>query len=211
MTTKLAMLCAVLAACGGNGGGSTCGGGGGGGVLGGGGGGTTTGGGGGGNTSCGVDAPGGGNVAYQAFTPKTRSVGDAVGAYQLAISDGTGGTACGLSTDQRNSLGVAGHEIIANMTYNSGQSCVPGTYSIGADCPAAPAGEPNVQSGCAYFRPFDATGKSMGFLAATAGSVTVSGDYNACTFTVNLSFGGTQFNDTFTLYSSTGTLPWCTP
>jgi hypothetical protein len=208
MTTKLAMLCAALAACGGNSGGGQCGGG-----LGLGGDGTRTGGnGGGGNSSCAVDAPGGGNVTYQAFTPKTRSVGDAVGSYQLAISDGSGGTACGLSSDSRNSLGVAGHEIIANMTYNSGQSCVTGTYSIGADCPATPNGSPNVQTGCAYFRPFDATGASMGFLAATAGSVTVSGDSNACTFTVNLSFAGTQFNDTFTLYSnSTGQLPWCTP
>lgn len=205
MTIKLAMVCAALAACGGNSGGGQCGGGL---AVGGGGGGRT----GAGDQSCATDAPGGTTVAYQPFTPKTRSVGDAIGSYQLAISDGSGGTACGLPTDQRNSLGVQGHEIIANITYNSsGMSCIPGTYSIGADCPAAPDSSPNVQSGCAYFRPFDSTGKSMGFLAATAGSVTVSGDYNACTFTVNLSFAGTQFNDTFTLYSSTGQLPWCTP
>jgi hypothetical protein len=201
------ILCAALAACGGNSGGSQCGGGGGLGVGGGGGGRSS----GNGDTACLVDGPTGSTVSYQSFTPKTRSIGNAVGSYQLAISDGTGGTACGLSSDSRTSLGVAGHEILANLTYNSGTSCSPGTYSIGADCPASPMDEPSVQSGCAYYRPFDSSGKSMGFAVATAGSVTVSGDYTACTFTVNLSFSGTQFNDSFTLTNGTGQFPWCTP
>jgi hypothetical protein len=210
MTNKAWVLCAALAACGGNsgGGGGNCGGGGGGGVvLGGGGGGTTTGGGGGGG-AC-TDAPGA-TAQYQTFTPRTRTVGDAIGSYQIAISDGTGGTACGLSSDKGNSLGVEGHEIIATLT-SSGTSCAVGTYAFGSDCPADPGPEPAVPYHCAYYRLFDATGKSSGFLAATAGSVTVSGDYNACQFSVNLSFSGTQFNDTFTLYNSTGTMPWCTP
>lgn len=197
MMNKAWIVCAALAACGGNSGG----------------------GGGGGNcppfeTNChttggGPDAPGV-NVQYQAFTPKTRSVGDAIGTYQLAISDGTGGTACGLSSDKGNSLGVEGHEVLAALTEGA-SSCAVGTYSFGADCPADPGPEPAVPYHCAYFRLFDATGKSSGFLPATAGSVTVSGDYTACTFNVNLSFSGTQFNDQFTLVNSTGTMPWCTP
>lgn len=203
------ILVAALAACGGNSGGDPCGSGGGGGIVVGGGGGGRTGNSGG---TC-ADAPASGNVQYQAFSPKTRSVGDAVGSYQLAITDGTGGTACGLSSDQTHSLGTSGHEIIANLGYNSsGLSCITGTYSFGSDCPAAPqSGNPAVQTQCAYYRPFDSTGKSMGFVAATAGSVVVTGDYNACTFNVNLSFSGTQFNDTFTLVNSTGAMPWCTP
>jgi hypothetical protein len=207
MLKTILFASAALAACGGNSGGGECGGGV---TFGGGGGGGRTGNGG-GNSCTGTDAPtGGGSVHFEAFSPKTRSVGDAIGSYQLAISDGTGGTACGLSSDKANTLGTQGHEILATLT-SSGASCQVGTYSFGSDCPADPGAEPAVPYHCAYYRPFDSTGKSMGFVAATAGSVTISGDYTACTFTVNLSFAGTQFNDTFTLYNGTGTMPWCTP
>jgi hypothetical protein len=202
MTRTILILVAALAGCGGNSGGGQCGGGG-----------VVLGGGGGGNSNCAVDGPTSSNVQYQAFTPKTSSIGDANGVYQLALSDGTGGTACGLSSDQRNSLGQAGHEILANIAYNSGgYPCLPGTYSFTADCPADPGPQPSVPQQCAYYRPFDATGHSMGFLPATAGSVTISGDNVACTFTLNLSFSGTQFNDTFTLVNNnTGAMPWCAP
>jgi len=203
MTTKGWILCAFLAACGGNSGGGQCGDG-----LGFGGGGGRTG----NSSACEVDAPGVSNVAFQSFVPKTRSVSDSLGAYQLAISDGSGATACGLAKDKANSLGVAGHEILANLTYSEGQTCYPGTYSFRSDCPADPGYMTSVASGCAYFRPFDSTGKSMGYLAATAGSVTVTGDYTNCSFTVNLSFNGTQWNDHFTLTSvNGGEDPWCTP
>lgn len=203
MMIKASILCAFLAACGGSSS-DPCGSGGG---VGGGGGRAT------GNSSgtC-ADAAAVSNVQFQSFVPKTRSVGTANGAYQLAISDGMGGTACGLSTDKANSLGVAGHEIIADLTYNSGgYSCDPGTYSFHSDC-GAPGADPAVASGCAYYRPFDSTGRSMGFLPATAGSVTVSGDYTNCIFDVNLSFSGMQWNDHFTLTSvNGGENPWCTP
>lgn len=196
--SKAWILCAFLAACGGNSGGE-CGSGGGSGVR-------TTG------NSC-ADAPAVSSVHFQSFVPKTRSLGSSNdGAYQLAISDGTGGTACGLSTDKANVLGIAGHEIIADLAYTGSYGCVPGTYSFQSDCSADPGPYPAVPTGCAYFRPFDSTGKSMGFLPATAGSVTVTGDYRSCNFDVNLSFNGTQWNDHFTLTSvNGGENPWCTP
>lgn len=211
MTRHSWILVAALAACGGNsGGGGQCGGGGGGGIVVGGGG-QGNGGGGGGNGVCAIDAPGGGNVEYKAFTPHTRSMGDALGAYQLAVSDGDGAVACGLASDQANGLGQAGHEILVNITSDDlAPICPVGTYSIRSGCPATPMAGPAVENGCAYFRPFDATGASMGFLAATAGAVTVSGTDSSCTFDVTLSFAGTQFADTFTLVNGTGNLPWCT-
>ena len=51
----------------------------------------------------------------------------------------------------------------------------------------------------------------MGFLAATAGGITVSGDTTACHFSVDLSFAGAHFLDDFTLTNGTGATPWCTP
>jgi hypothetical protein len=205
MTTKAWILCAALAACGGNSS-DPCGSG----VnFGGGGGGDRAGG---NSSSCSTDAPTVSNVQFQTFVPRTRSISNSLGAYQLAISDGMGATACGLARDKANVLGTSGHEIIANLTYDEGMTCYPGTYSFRSDCTADPGPEPSVYSGCAYFRPFDSTGKSMGFLAATAGSVTVSGDYMNCNFDVNLSFNGMQWNDHFTLTSvNGGEDPWCTP
>jgi len=206
------ILVAALAACGGDssGGGGNCGGGGGGGIgIGGGG---VGGGNGNGNSVCLVDAPGGGgNVQYKAFSPHTRSMGDALGTYQLAVSDGDGAVACGLASDQANGLGQAGHEILVNITSDElAPTCPVGTYSIRSGCPANPMAGPAVDNGCAYFRPFDATGASMGFLAATAGAVMVTGDASSCSFVVSLSFAGTQFADSFTLSNGTGSLPWCT-
>jgi hypothetical protein len=197
-------VCALLAACGGNsgGGGGQCGGGGG--VLGGGGGG------GGRGPACTVDAPGTGSAAqYQAFTPHTRSLGDASGEFQLALSDGVGAVACGLSTDYHNSLGQAGHEILAYVTHVSGVPCPVGSYSIHSDCAVDPGFMPYVNYYCAYYHAWDAQGKSMGYLPATAGAITVSGNETSCTVQVSLSFSGTQFNDSFTLTNGLDAQPWC--
>ncbi len=174
----------------------------------------TTGGGGGGGGGGGVDAA---NLAYHPFTPMTRSLalaGGSIGSeLQLAITDGTGAIACNLAVDRANSLGVAGSEIIADVTYANGTPCPTGSYSVPSSCPDmnSEIGGPSVPQHCAYSRAWDATGASLGSVAATAGAITVTGNEASCTINVSMTFSGKAFSDSFTLTNGLSAQPWCTP
>jgi hypothetical protein len=201
-TIWLVLGVAAVAACGGNsGGGSSCP------PF------ATTCAGGGGNTV--VDAPGS-NLAFHPFTPRTRSLALAGGSsgseFQLSISDGTGAIACNLATDKANSLGSAGSEILADVTYAAGYPCPTGSYSIPSNCPEMNSndfGGPSVPAHCAYYRAWDATGTSLGSVAATAGAITVTGNETSCSISVNLTFVGKTFTDTTTLVNGLASQPWC--
>jgi len=128
---------------------------------------------------------------------------------QIAMTDGTGQIACALPTDQHNSLGAAGHEIIMNLEAANGFPCPTGTFAVPSNCPDDTGFLGSVQERCAYYRVWDATGAVVGTLRATAGSVTVTGNENSCTITANFSFSGQQWTDSFTVTNLLSPAPWC--
>jgi hypothetical protein len=151
-------------------------------------------------------------VTFSPFTAKTETMADADGSeMQIAMSDGTGAIACGLSSDQHNSLGSAGHEIIMALQPPNGFPCPVGSYAVPSNCPTDDIGTwlGAVPEKCAYYREWDASGAASALLPATAGSVTVSGDENSCTVNVTFSFSGTQWTDTFTVTNLLAPEPWC--
>ncbi|HEU4732733.1 MAG TPA: hypothetical protein VFT22_32780 [Kofleriaceae bacterium] len=150
---------------------------------------------------------------YQGFTPMTRSMGLADGDMQVSLTDAVGPIACALSTDQKSGLGTAGHQIILNYSAATGLPCPTGTFAIDSTCPASPDREVGaaVRRGCAYFRQWDATAHLVAVRAASAGAIQISGDEAACTITVELSFDGQAFSDTFTLTDGLAAQPWCSP
>jgi hypothetical protein len=150
-------------------------------------------------------------IDYQSFTTRTRSFGLAGDVHQLALTDTTGPIACGLSTDYHNGLGTAGHVILINVTHAQGTPCTTGTYSVHAGCETG-FGQLNpyaVPEGCAYYRRYDAQAKMLGIVAASAGSVQITGNESSCTITTNLSFGGQAYTDTVTLTNGLTAQPWC--
>jgi len=160
----------------------------------------------------GPDAPGGGgSVTYAPFAAKTASLAgaDQDSEMQIAMTDGTGAIACNLPSDQHNSLGGAGHEIIMNLQAANGDPCPTGSFSVPSDCPDDPGFLGSVRERCAYYRVFDASGNVVGNLRATAGTVTVMGDESSCTFQANFSFSGQQWTDSFTVTNLLSPAPWC--
>jgi hypothetical protein len=156
------------------------------------------------------DGPGHQNVTFTPFTARTGTMADADGSQmQIAMTDGTGAIACSLSTDQHNSLGAAGHEIIMALQPPNGFPCPVGTFAVPSNCPTDTGFMGNVPEKCAYYREWDATGASSAMLPATAGSVTVSGNEQSCTINVTLSFSGTQWTDSFTVTNLLAPEPWC--
>lgn len=158
------------------------------------------------------DAPGGGgSVTYAPFAAKTASLAgaDQDSEMQIAMTDGTGAIACNLPSDQHNSLGGAGHEIIMNLQAADGYPCPTGSFSVPSDCPDDPGFLGSVRERCAYYRVWDASGNVVGNLRATAGTVTVMGDEQSCTFQTNFSFSGQQWTDSFTVMNLLAPAPWC--
>jgi len=149
-------------------------------------------------------------IDYQPFTTRTRSFGLAGDVHQLSLTDAVGPVACGLAKDFNNKLGTAGHQILMNVTHAVGTPCPTGTYSMKSGCST------NFQfnlyavpENCAYYRRFDTQARELGIVAASAGAVTITGNESACTFTVNLSFAGQAYSDTFTLTNGLVADPWC--
>ena len=165
------------------------------------------GGGGGGGGGGDVDAPP--PIDYHSFAPHTRSLGLAADHFQLSLTDTIGPIACGLATDFHNGLGTSGSQILIEMGYAAGYPCPTGTHTIKSNCDAPFDGVPYVPENCAYYRAFDNQARDLGTRAATAGAVTVTGNDAACTFTINLSFAGQAFTDTFTLTNGLSASPWC--
>lgn len=158
------------------------------------------------------DGPGHQNVTFTPFTARTGSLADADGSQmQIAMTDGTGSIACGLSTDQHNSLGTAGHEIIMALQPPNGFPCPVGSFSVPSNCEADDIGSwlGAVPEKCAYYREWDASGTASAMLPATAGTVTVSGDENACTIQATFSFSGMQWTSSFSVTNLLAPEPWC--
>jgi hypothetical protein len=150
-------------------------------------------------------------IDFQPFTTRTRSFGLAGDVHQLALTDTTGPIACGLSKDYHNGLGTAGAVILINVTPAQGTPCTTGTYSIRSNCSTDfGSGNPYaVPDGCAYYRRYNAQAQMLGILAASAGSVQITGNESSCTFTTNLSFAGQAYSDTVTLTNGLTAQPWC--
>ena len=147
---------------------------------------------------------------YQPFPARTRSLGHADSYFQLSTTDTIGPIACGVANDYRAALGTSGHQILANLGFISGVPCPTGTHTIRSGCSTTlPAFGNNLSEGCAYYRRFGAQGQVLGTLAATAGAINVTGDDRSCTLTVNLSFAGEAYTDTFTLTNGLTADPWC--
>jgi len=164
---------------------------------------------GGGGGGGGVDAPTT-TVDYQPFTARTRSLGHADGYFQLSTTDTVGPIACGVAQDHRSALGTSGHQIIASVGFTSGVPCPTGTHTVRSGCSTSfPSFSAAIADGCAYYRRFNAQGQALGTVAATAGAISVTGDDLACMFTVNLSFSGEAYTDTFTLTNGLVADPWC--
>ena len=158
------------------------------------------------------DDPSGNHVTFTPFTARTGSLADADGSeMQIAMTDGTGAIACGLPTDQHNSLGTAGHEIIMALQPPNGFPCPTGSFSVPSNCPTDDIGSwlGAVPEKCAYYREWDASGTASALLPATAGTVTVSGDEQSCSINVTLSFSGMQWTDSFTVTNLLAPEPWC--
>jgi hypothetical protein len=157
------------------------------------------------------DGPSGNQVTFTSFTARTGSLADAdQSEMQIAMTDGTGSIACGLSTDQHNSLGTAGHEIIMALQPPNGFPCPVGSFSVPSNCPTDEAtwfGA--VPEKCAYYREWDASGTASALLPATAGTVTVSGNEQSCTIQATFSFSGMQWTDSFTVTNLLAPEPWC--
>jgi hypothetical protein len=157
------------------------------------------------------DGQGGGprpTIDYQSFTTRTRSIGVAGDRHMVSLTDNVGPVACGLSKDHHNGLGTAGHQLLMEIGY-ANSVCPTGTHSIKSGCTTDLGFLPSVPEGCAYYRRFDATAKELGIVAASAGAVQVTGTEASCTFTVNLSFAGQAYTDTFTLTNGLVADPWC--
>ena len=150
-------------------------------------------------------------IDFQSFTTRTRSFGLAGDVHQLALTDTTGPIACGLSQDYHNGLGTAGHEILIFVTPAVGTPCPTGNYSIRSGCTNDFGfGNPQaVPENCAYYRRYDTQAHELGMLPASAGAIKITGNEQSCTFTVNLSFAGQSFSDTFTLTNGLTAQPWC--
>ena len=149
-------------------------------------------------------------IDFQPFTTRTRSFGLAGDRHQLSLTDAVGPVACGLSTDFHNKLGTAGHQILMNVTPPVGTPCPTGTYAMKSGCSTNLERQPYaVPDNCAYYRRFDAQANELGIVAASAGAVSITGDEQNCTFTVNLSFNGQAYADTFTLQNGLTAQPWC--
>jgi hypothetical protein len=158
------------------------------------------------------DGPGHQNVTFTPFTARTGSLADADGSeMQIAMTDGTGAIACGLSTSQENSLGTAGHEIIMALQPPNGFPCPVGSFSVPSNCETDTIGSwlGAVPEKCAYYREWDASGTASALLPATAGTVTVSGNENSCTIQATFSFSGMQWTDSFTVTNLLAPEPWC--
>ena len=158
------------------------------------------------------DGPGGNQVVT--FTPFAARTGSLSGAdqdseRQIAVTDGIGSSACSLPSDQHNGLGQAGHEIIMNLQASNGYPCPVGSFSVPSDCPDDPGFLGSVRERCAYYRVWDASGSLVGTLRATAGTVTVMGDEQSCTFQTTFSFSGQQWTDSFTVTNLLAPQPWC--
>ena len=159
----------------------------------------------------GGDSPGG---MFESFAPKTRSYGHSLAMWQLSLTDGMGPIACGLSSDQHNSYGAAGHQVVVGVVSDGrvgGDACPSGTYSLTTMCPPAP---PEANAGlpenCAYYREWDAQGNVIAVMPATAGAITISYGQPQCSFQVMIRFAGQTFSDSFTLYEPTASSgPWC--
>lgn len=157
-----------------------------------------------------VDAPITPSFEYQPFTARTRSLGHADRFFQLSTTDTIGPIACGVAQDHHAALGTSGHQILASLGFTSGVPCPTGTHTIRSGCsPVLPMFGKNIPEGCAYYRRFSAQGQALGTIAATAGAITVTGDDLSCSFTVNLSFSGEAYTDTFTLTNGLTADPWC--
>jgi hypothetical protein len=158
------------------------------------------------------DGPSGNhNVTFSPFTARTGTMADAdMSQMQIAMTDGTGSIACGLSTDQHNSLGAAGHEIVMALQPPNGYPCPVGSFSVPSNCPT----DENFWQGavpekCAYYREWDASGTASALLPATAGTVTVSGNEQSCTIQAAFSFSGMQWSYSFTVTNLLAPEPWC--
>src|SRR5882762_3647826 len=100
-------------------------------------------------------------IAYERFTSVTWSLATAGGRAQLSISDTPGTAACALSTDQHNSLGAAGVQIILQLPSTVTEICPQGKYQL-EKCPADLGTAAFVPAGCAFYRKFDAQGNIVG-------------------------------------------------
>ena len=157
------------------------------------------------------DAPTGNSVTFSPFAARTGSLSgaDQDSEMQIAVTDGIGSIACSLPSDQHNSLGQAGHEIIMNLQASNGFPCPVGSFSVPSDCPDDPGFLGSVRERCAYYRVWDASGTLVGTLRATAGTVTVMGNEQSCTFQTTFSFSGQQWTDSFTVTNLLAPEPWC--
>ncbi|MEP6864905.1 MAG: hypothetical protein ABJE66_30075 [Deltaproteobacteria bacterium] len=157
------------------------------------------------------DAGSGSNqLMFTSFTSRTASLTDADSSeMQIAMTDGMGTIGCSLSSDQHNSLGAAGHEIIMALQPPNGVPCPVGTFAVPSNCPTDTGFLGYVPEKCAYYREWDASGASLGMLPATAGSVTVSGNEQSCTIQATFSFSGVQWTDSFTVTNLLAPKPWC--
>jgi hypothetical protein len=151
------------------------------------------------------------NVTFTNFAARTGSLSgaDQDSEMQIAMTDGIGSLACSLPSDQHNGLGAMGHEIIMNLQASNGFPCPVGSFGVPSDCPDDPGPLGSVRERCAYYREFDASGSVVGTLRATAGTVTVMGDENSCTFQTTFSFSGQQWTDSFTVTNLLAPEPWC--
>src|SRR3569623_3247386 len=82
------------------------------------------------------EAPTGNSVTFSPFAARTGSLSgaDQDSEMQLAVTDGIGSLACSLPSDQHNSLGQAGHEIIMNLQASNGYPSPVGSFSVPSDC-----------------------------------------------------------------------------
>lgn len=148
-------------------------------------------------------------VMFQPFTSTTWSLAMAGGAAQLSITDGSGAAACALSVDQHHTLGAAGVQIILQLPDMVTAPCPTNHYTIMQHCSASLGSAAYVPAGCAFYRQWDAQGKTIGIAAAINGEITFVGDTTSCSIRANVGFLGASFAETITLANGAGAQPWC--
>ncbi|HET9627773.1 MAG TPA: hypothetical protein VFP84_40725 [Kofleriaceae bacterium] len=161
------------------------------------------------NNDGGVDAPPPPPVVtYEGLDPHEWSLATVNGQMQISISDVASPTACAASTDQHNTIGAAGGQIIIHLAMPVTETCPNGSYDL-SKCSNLPGNDAFVTTGCGFYRKYDAAGAVLGSTPSLTGLIKFSGTASTCTMIVTVGFLGRSFTQQATFVNGQTAQPWC--
>jgi hypothetical protein len=148
-----------------------------------------------------VDASGGGGSEFGSFESFSAATGGSTsyGPLHVAVTTLTGGLGCALVGDQDAAPGRKASQVYAVLDADI-YTCPSGSYGLRSASACAQDYEGYIPDDCALFRAWNEDGEQVAQLFATGGSLTVVGNGEQCTMTLDMSFPGGNVTETFSFY-----------